>query len=673
LAKNLYLNLDTSIRRKIDEIILAFKLEEQYSKDEILTMYLNVVPFGKGTHGIEEASLYYLGKHAKDLSVYEAALLIGSLKAPETQNFIDDPDTAHSRARAILSAMEEVGTIEDADKLDRAVRKGGLENSTMNEAMLYGALRGEAEKLLDGQTGDFTIVSTVDPGLQRHSEDELEEGVQRIRRGNRSSQGPTGAVVVMGPGGEILASVGTHDWKEYQYDNSRMAHRQPGSAIKPFVFAAAFKQNADLRPQTLVPASKMTFDGGFRPQNADGLYPEQIPLEDALAHSRNTTAVWLLDTKVGLNDFYDFSRRFGLYDSPNEKPFDNLSVALGSREVTPLELTNAYTAFAQQGVQYEPHMVRFVRDGRGNIEQAKYDPVRVLSESVAIQVNGMLRRVVTHGTGKENVYDPDIPLAGKTGTTNENRDAWFAGYQFGVKNPVTAAVWIGRPNGNGSSGTTGHGMPAHIFHEIMEGVGHDYSAPQREAVSISEVIPAPEKPPESESNPTDSSTESKNETPSKVADWIRSIREKLASTKMPDVFASESTEEVDKFNRQEAELVQKAEQSGNDMDYYRLADFYFDHGKNRKAKKALANIEHLTSIASQITSLSPEMARYLVRKIEYGFPLTRLMDFSSETAGELAKHKDILRIGGVRNAEARSILENNFQGTQLFIGGVQAN
>lgn len=483
LAKKSYLSDGGGLQRKLKEILLAIKIEQEYSKDEIITMYLNTAPFGQRTHGIQEASLKYFGKDAKELSVYEAALLIGSLVAPETQNFEKDLETANVRAIAIINAMKEEGHLPADYQADTTIRKGEKSPGSVQSRPLYESMRGRLQEIIGDETGAFTVITTIDPTLQRIAEDTVETNVQKLHaKGYPQSDG---ALVAIDYAGAIKARVANSHWGNGgSFHDFTRVPRQTGSSFKPVVYLAALEN--EYTPDSPVSGKRINIDG-WEPKNYDGWYPSSLSLAEALSHSVNTSAVRLMQ-EVGKDAVDESAKRLGLNNCPEKE--NDYTRALGTCEEPLTNMTGAYSVFANEGVQNNPHMILGVRNKKADILYWKGDEMqeKAIPTETAKQMTTMLKAVVEERTGKKNAYIPNRELAGKTGTTQKNQDTWFVGYD--VRQRLTAGVWVGR-DGKGSSGTSGPGVPAKIFHDFMLAIDGKYSFAEEQAKSM-QTTRAPE-------------------------------------------------------------------------------------------------------------------------------------------------------------------------------------
>ena len=453
-VKNLFLTREKSISRKLKELILAYRMERKMSKEEILYLYLNQIYLGEGAYGVEAASRSYFGKGVNELGVAEGALLAGLPKAPARYSPRTHPEHAKARQRYVLRRMVEAGFLSQAEADNayaarivlappptfRTKAAYFLEQVRITLAEKYGT-----EPLYrDG----LRIYTTIDTRLQEAAHDALIEGIRATEEKNKY-EGLQGAVLALDPHtGAVLAMVGGTDFAQSQFNRALQARRQPGSAFKPIVYAAALSEGKTLVSMT--DDSPIEFDRTeeelWKPKNYDGTFLGPIPLIEALARSRNLATIRLLN-EVGVDSALRTAKALGI-SSPIAR---NLSIALGSSGVTPLEMCVAYATFANGGLRPEPYFLREVRDARGNVlERTTPTAERAISPDTAYLMVRMMQEVIRNGTGRA-ARRLGHNLAGKTGTTNENTDAWFIGYSP----DLVGGVWIGfdtpRPLGDRQS------------------------------------------------------------------------------------------------------------------------------------------------------------------------------------------------------------------------------
>ena len=457
LAKNLFLTSERSLRRKIEELMLALWLEVRLSKQDIAELYLNRVYFGGGAYGIEAASHRYFGKSARSLTVAEAAVLAGLLKAPSRYSPTNSPVLARARSQVVLKRMLDAGYITAADEtamVRRPVRFARHANE--REAGAQYAVEFVLDRLppvIGPNTGELVVQTTIDAGLQRAAQAAVE---QILATEGRTAGAQQAAMVVIDTEGRIRALVGGRSYAESQYDRAVKARRQPGSAFKPLVYLAALERG--WTPDTIVQDAPITV-AGWSPRNDSGTYQGVISLRTALAQSVNSVAV-RLQQEVGTSRVIALAQRLGITSELRPSP----SIALGTSEVSVLELTGAYGVLANGGLSITPHAIRAVRTGAGAAVYTRpaVKARMLVSLDHAGEISDMLHTAVMSGTGRRALL-PRHPAAGKTGTTQEFRDAWFVGYTA----QLVAGVWVGNDDGEPMNKVVGGGLPARIWREVM--------------------------------------------------------------------------------------------------------------------------------------------------------------------------------------------------------------
>ena len=481
LAKNVFLSSSRTLERKVQEVLIAIWLEHRFSKDRILELYLNRVFFGHGTFGAEAASQRYFGKSARDLSLMEAAILAGSLKAPSRLNPESHPRDSAARARLVLAAMEDHGVITSEQRRDAldtppddapGFRAGALPWAS-------DAVMRELRRRVPEITADLSVETTIHVGFQRAAATVLRDAVAA----NAKKGADQGAVVLMDGAGSVRAIVGGVDYTRSQFDRASRAKRQPGSAFKVFTFLAALEKG--LSPASIAYDEPVTIEG-WSPRNYDDTYRGPVTLEEAFAASLNTVAAQIV-AHVGAPAIKQVAERLGVRTELN----DNLSLSLGTSEVTPLELTLAYAPFANGGYAPEAHLIERVTDGDGEVVYERalvQDPLVVRPEHLE-QMRSMMRAVVNGGTGvKARLAGHDA--GGKTGTSQQYRDAWFVGTVPGW----VATVWIGNDAGKPMRGVTGGSSPAEAWARLMAAILDGKAPEPREGdrwVTLPTFGPAP--------------------------------------------------------------------------------------------------------------------------------------------------------------------------------------
>jgi penicillin-binding protein 1A len=456
LAKNLFLSPERTIERKVQEVLLSLWLEHRFSKDQILEMYLNRVFFGSGAYGVEAASRRYFRKPARDVSLAEAALLAGLLKAPSRLSPARNPKAAEARGQLVLAAMRDQGVVSESEIATALTSPQVRAKSywTGSENYVADLVMQRLPDLVGKITEDLVVETTIDFQLQREAEKALREALEKNSAKFRVSQG---ALVSLDGTGAVRALIGGREYATSQFDRATDALRQPGSAFKPIVYAAALEQG---RTPLSVRNDAPVKIGKWTPENYDNKYRGEVTLSDALAHSLNTVAAQLV-MEVGPKTVVQTARRLGI-----EAPLKaNASIALGTSEVTLLELTGSYAAFMNGGYKATPHVIGRVSTHEGKVlyENTYTNPPRVIDPAVAAMMNQMLVRVVEEGTGRKARLD-GWPAAGKTGTTQSYRDALFVGYTANL----ATGVWFGNDDGKPMKNVTGGGLPAETWKQFMQ-------------------------------------------------------------------------------------------------------------------------------------------------------------------------------------------------------------
>jgi len=456
LAKNLFLNPERTIERKLQELVLALWLEKHFSKDDILQLYLNRVYFGAGATGIEKAARVYYQKPASELTLAEAATLAGVVKAPSAANPISNPQAAADRARLVLQSMADAGFItpEEATAAIERPAEARTESYLSAKNFVIDWVGEQLPEFVKDYQQSLVVETTIDPALQNGAELAVAKELSAQGAKLNTSQG---AAVVMDGSGAVLAMVGGKSYRKSQFNRATKARRQPGSAFKPFVFLAALEQG--LTPET-VEVDEPVRIGNWQPENYRKKYLGPVALETALALSLNTIAAKLV-VQVGPAAVAAVAHRLGIVS-----PLGNdASIALGTSEVTLLELTSAFVPFSNGGYPVTPYAVSRIltRDGRVIYERNGSGFPRAIGENDLYNMNRMMRLVVTDGTGTRASF-PDFDIAGKTGTSQDYRDAWFIGYT----SELTAGVWVGNDDNSPTKKVTGGLIPAMIWREIME-------------------------------------------------------------------------------------------------------------------------------------------------------------------------------------------------------------
>lgn len=455
LAKNLFLTQERTIARKLQEALLAIWLERKFSKTQILELYLNRVYFGSGAYGIEQASLRYFGKSARRISVAEAAMLAGLVKSPSrlapSRNF----DAAEQRAKIVLAAMAEQGFISAANERVAIAKPPRIVAQAGNGAVNY-----VADWIMDGLNDvlghideDIVVQTTIDAGLQASAEKYLTG--ELAQKGDKSGVAQ-GALVAMTPDGAVRAMVGGRNYAESQFNRAVAAKRQPGSAFKPFVYLTALERG--LTPDSIRDDKPIKIKG-WQPENYGHEYFGPVTLSKALAMSLNTVSVRLTMEFTPMSVIRT-AHRLGIAS----KLEPNASIALGTSEVSMLELAGAYAPFANGGFAVVPHVIERVTTDKGKLLYARSEQQlgRIVEARYIGMMNAMMADTLTIGTAHKAAL-PGWPAAGKTGTSQDFRDAWFIGYT----GHLITGVWLGNDDGTPTKKVTGGGMPVEIWSRFM--------------------------------------------------------------------------------------------------------------------------------------------------------------------------------------------------------------
>jgi penicillin-binding protein 1A len=456
LAKNLFLTQERTLGRKLQEAELALWLERKHSKAEILELYLNRVYFGSGAYGVEAAAQRYFGKPAKNVTIAEAAMLAGLVKSPTRLAPNRNPEGAEKRAETVLAAME------DAKFITEAQAKASTGHASYNvKAAGAGTVNYVADwigEVLDDLVGqveqNIVVETTIDPKLQSIAEAAvIDELAAKSVKFNVSQ----GALVAMSPDGAVRAMVGGRNYAESQYNRAVTAKRQPGSAFKPFVYLTAIE--AGLTPETIRQDAPLDVKG-WKPENYSREYFGAVTLTQALAMSLNTVAV-RLGLEVGAKNVVRTAHRLGI----SSKLEANASIALGTSEVSLTELVGAYTPFANGGLAVSPHVVTKIRTTEGKVlyERQPEQPNQVIEPRNVAMMNTMMEETLLSGTAHKAEL-PGWTAAGKTGTSQDFRDAWFIGY---TSNLVTG-VWLGNDDNSPTKKATGGGLPVEVWTRFMK-------------------------------------------------------------------------------------------------------------------------------------------------------------------------------------------------------------
>lgn len=454
VAKNLFLGNERTIKRKVQEILLTLWLEQAFSKRDILDIWLNRAYFGSGAWGIDAAARIYFGISARHVSLWQAAMLAGLPRAPSRLNPRADPEAAADRAREVLDAMAETGAISAAEAA-RASEQIAFPPPPPRAGWFADWVAEQAQALLPPGV-DASLQSTLDSRLQAA----VEARVDAMLKGPGAAGGATQAAVVVldAASGAVRAMVGGRSYAASSYNRAVAARRQPGSTFKPFVWLAALQ--AGLHPDSDVLDVPIRL-GKWSPANFERTYHGEITLEDALAESSNVAAVRLLLRAGGARAVAAVAHRLGIAD----RLPDNASLALGTGEVGLLELAAAYAPFFNGGERVTPTGLESIVADHRRLALPHPGPVAVIAPGTAAEMARMLRAVVARGTGRAAAL-PGLDVGGKTGTTQDERDAWFVG----CAGSEIIGVWVGNDRGQPMHGVTGGTLPARLFHDIAAAI-----------------------------------------------------------------------------------------------------------------------------------------------------------------------------------------------------------
>jgi penicillin-binding protein 1A len=454
LARNLFLSNDRTVERKATELLYAVQLERTYSKKQLLALYLSRVYFGSGAYGIEAASQRFFNKPAAKLTVREAAMLAAVMKSPTNYNPALEPERSKERTRLVLDAMVETGAITPAQRSKALAETPKVWKTAANAPAQYFIdwLDGQTRQRVGVQKTDLVVETTLDLRIETAAADAARGVVGRYAKAGIGQA----AVVTLDGSGGVRALVGGLDYATSPFNRAVDAHRQAGSSWKPFVYLAALE--AGRTPDTLVVDEPVTING-WTPSNYEPGNQGEMTLENALAHSINTVAARLAD-EVGRPKVAEAARRAGVVSPINLDP----AMALGTTLVTPLEMAQAYTSFGNGGNRVAVYGIERIRTAGGQVlwRRQPTAPTPAIANPPLSDLNRMLRTVIVSGTGTRAAI-PGYDLAGKTGTTSDYKDAWFAGYTGGV----TTVVWMGRDDAQPMVRITGGQAPAELWRGVM--------------------------------------------------------------------------------------------------------------------------------------------------------------------------------------------------------------
>ncbi len=455
LAKNLFLTPDRTLTRKIQEAMLALWLEHKFSKEELLEIYLNRVYLGAGTYGVDAAAHRYFDKSARQVTLYEAAVIAGLLKAPTRFSPARDPDQAEKRTAQVLANMVDAGYLTAAQAAAAEQQKAQLALAgRVHPGNRYFAdwIYELANAYVSADGRDLVVRTTLDARMQAAAEAAV---AATLDKNGEKAEVEQAALVAMSPNGAVRAMVGGRDYADSQFNRATQALRQPGSAFKPFVYLAALEHG--MSPDDHFTDQPIRI-GNWTPHNYENKYRGDVTAAEALADSINTVAAQVLE-RAGIDNVIATAHRLGITSDLGH----DASLALGTSEVTLLDLTSAYCAFASGGRAALPYGITDIRDRNGTVLYKRQGDGggQVIAPDLAAEMNAMLAGVIAHGTGK--AAQLDRPVAGKTGTTQDSHDAWFVGYSA----DLVAGVWLGNDDNAAMNRVTGGTLPARTWHAFM--------------------------------------------------------------------------------------------------------------------------------------------------------------------------------------------------------------
>ncbi|MAV88345.1 MAG: hypothetical protein CMM67_08870 [Rhodospirillaceae bacterium] len=454
-AKNLFLNSERTFKRKYQELILALWLEQKFTKDQIMSIYLNRVYFGSGSYGVDSASRTYFGKEAKKLTVLESAIIAGIVKAPSRLNPAHNPKGAIDRAKVVISNMVKSGYLNEIQAKQLIESKFRYKQHRKSKKIgqyftdwVSDQIRGFAGP----NTSNVIVRTTLNPLLQIKLELILEKYLSKYGKKLKVSQG---ASILMTSHGAILAMAGGRDYNKSQFNRATQALRQPGSAFKPIVYLAGLE--AGLKPDTKFVDSRVSVEG-WSPKNYNNKFIGELSLKSALAKSVNTIAVQVSEY-AGRDEVIKTARQLGIVSPLTRSP----SLALGTSELSLFELTSAYAVFANGGRGVLPFGILQIEDNIGNViyKRSGGGTGQIVDQNNVSLMNEMLKEVVISGTGRNARFSGQEK--GKTGTSQRFRDAWFVGYV----NNLVGGVWVGNDNDGSMKKVVGGGLPSFIWRDFM--------------------------------------------------------------------------------------------------------------------------------------------------------------------------------------------------------------
>ncbi|MGG7072941.1 PBP1A family penicillin-binding protein [Campylobacter sp. 9BO] len=489
LVKNLALSSEKKIMRKLKEIVLAIKIDNELTKEEVIERYLNHVYFGHGYYGVKTAAQGYFRKELDQLSLKEMAILVGLPKAPSSYDPTKHLDLSLGRANRVLERMYNIGWINEDEYRKSMLEEPAVFDDTLsrNKApyVVDEIIKELSKKVDDIKTGGYRIVSTVDLDVQKMANDSLVFGYKEILKRDKKANANVlnGAIVVTRPQtGEILALVGGVDYAKSNYNRATQSRRQPGSSFKPFIYQIALDSGYSVVSQIADIARSFSMGNGeeWTPKNYGGGFSGFISIKEALTKSRNLATINML-SDLGLSRVKNELERMGFNGIP-----ENLSIALGSFGISLVEFAKAYSMFPNEGEVVEPILIKSVENRFGHFIKFEPNRYQVTKPEQAFLMTTLMQNVVENGTGK-NAKTSGIQIAGKTGTTNNNIDAWFAGYSPDVQ----AIIWYGNDDNTPMKKVEGGGRTAApVFKHFMQLYAKQYPNLRRNFIQPDGVFKA---------------------------------------------------------------------------------------------------------------------------------------------------------------------------------------
>lgn len=452
VSKNLFLTPEKNIKRKVQELLMAFWLEKKFTKNQILTLYLNRVYMGAGTYGIEAASQKFFHKSSHDINMMEASILAGLLKAPARYNPISSKKRAVERATVVLQNMVDNRKITEKQKI--LALKMPIGNNKYNfDGGKYFAdwVYNEVNAYIGERDIDINVYTTLDGKLQKAAETILQQAVAANHKNNVTN----GAIVVIDNSGAVKAMVGGISYRNSQFNRAVQALRQPGSSFKTFVYLAALEDGFE--PDDTIEDKPIAI-GKWKPENYDKRYYGKVSIKDAFRRSLNLATIDL-SNRISKQKIIELAHKMGISTPINNAP----SMPLGSFEVKIIDMAVAYSTIANGGFANWPYSINeiYSKDGYKIYERTSDEKNKIISDEAIENITSMLQSVIENGTGKK----ARLPFfaAGKTGTSQDYRDAWFAGFSRGY----TAVVWVGNDNNSPMKNISGGTLPAEIWKKLM--------------------------------------------------------------------------------------------------------------------------------------------------------------------------------------------------------------